>query len=100
MIGPSGIKSCIDLMLPFTNRKYPALDIFEIDNATSVEALTITTQQLTIQIQPVYSSEVEEYTMLHMLRYLLFIKCDVCFVFGSNNLGLLESDGSVGDHKL
>eukprot|EP01032_Pedospumella_encystans_P015732 gene15732-17979_t len=57
VIGPPGIKSSIDLMLPFTNRKYPVLDIHEIDQTSSGDSLTIRTEQLTYNIYPVYSSK-------------------------------------------
>lgn len=45
-------------MLPFTNRKYPALDILEVDHNTPSEDLTVHTQNMTIHVQPVYASEV------------------------------------------
>ena len=63
VIGPPGIKSSIDLMLPFTNRKYPVLDIHEIDQTSSGDSLSIRTEQLTYNIYPVYSSKV---ILLHL----------------------------------
>ena len=47
-------------MLPFTNRKYPVLDIHEIDQTSSGDSLSIRTEQLTYNIYPMYSSQVIE----------------------------------------
>jgi len=58
VIGPPGIKSSIDLMLPFTNRKYPVLDIHEIDQTSAGDSLSIKTDHLTYNIYPMYSSKV------------------------------------------
>lgn len=32
MVGPSGLKAYLQFMTPFINRKYPALDIREIES--------------------------------------------------------------------
>lgn len=50
-------------MLPFTNRKYPVLDIHEIDQTSSGDSLSIRTEQLTYNVCPVYSSKV---ILLHL----------------------------------
>lgn len=58
VIGPSGLKSSIDLMLPFTNRKYPALNIVEIEHSSTAASLIIETNQMTVKAFPVYAAEV------------------------------------------
>lgn len=58
VIGPSGLKSSIDLMLPFTNRKYPALDIVEIEHTTPTALMATQVNHMTINAFPVYASEV------------------------------------------
>ena len=59
VIGPIGLKSSIDLMLPFTNRKYPALDIVEIENSAPEASKLVQVNQMTVNAFPVYASEVQ-----------------------------------------
>lgn len=87
VIGPPGIKSSIDLMLPFTNRKYPVLDIHEIDHTLSADALTIRTNQLTYNIYPVYSSKVM------FCACFLPIKSEFLFRFPFAIIGVHKSHG-------
>lgn len=66
VVGPPGIKACIDLMLPFINRKYPALHVREIDQAPTsdgdtVESRgacdhTVLTRYLTLHFHPITAS--------------------------------------------
>eukprot|EP01035_Chromulina_nebulosa_P008770 gene8770-11860_t len=66
VVGPPGIKACIDLMLPFINRKYPALHVREIDQAPpsdgdTVESgdacdHTVLTRYLTLHFHPITAS--------------------------------------------
>lgn len=75
VVGPPGIKACIDLMLPFINRKYPVLQVREIDifqpsdgdmtdlhESTEAEAdcahhhHTVMTRHLTLHFQPIAAS--------------------------------------------
>lgn len=48
-------------MLPFTNRKYPALDIVEIEHSTPPALMSTQANQMTINAFPVYASEVSAY---------------------------------------
>ena len=58
VIGPAGIQSSLDLMLPFINRKYPVIDVVEVDPYTSPKDLLVETDHLVINIKPVFVDEV------------------------------------------
>lgn len=45
-------------MLPFTNRKYPALSVLEVDHYTSPEKLVVQTDHFAVRVRPVAVSEV------------------------------------------
>ena len=45
VIGPSGLKSCIDLMTPFINRRYPVLNIIEVDKKQVGSSEIVTQEQ-------------------------------------------------------
>lgn len=57
-MGPSGLRSSLDLMLPIINRKYPVLEIVEIDHDSSNDSLTTITEHWTIRSYPIYANEV------------------------------------------
>jgi hypothetical protein len=58
VVGPSGIKSYLDVMTPFMNRKYPVLDINEVDSLTTKESLLLKLDYLTVNIIPVFANQV------------------------------------------
>jgi hypothetical protein len=60
VVGPSGIQSCLDLMLPIINRKYPVLDVVEVDHDTPQDKLLIRSDHWVIRAYPVYPNGVSE----------------------------------------
>ena len=73
VVGPAGLKSYIELMTPFINRKYPELDVIEIDQRSSAEELKIvhlsTGSKIMLDIFPLCAKEVLE--ALPKLGYLI-----------------------------
>eukprot|EP01038_Epipyxis_sp_PR26KG_P010783 gene10783-14479_t len=56
IIGPTGLKSFLDVMSPLINRKYPRLDVVEIDSMnTNTEETIIEIPYLSIRILPIAS---------------------------------------------
>lgn len=58
VIGPPGLKSYIELMTPFINRKYPELIVVEIDSTSppSELELALALDYIKLQFLPLYST--------------------------------------------
>ncbi|RYH17019.1 hypothetical protein EON65_29210 [archaeon] len=50
VVGPSGLKAYLQFMTPFINRKYPALDIHEIESeGDETEEIAVKHAKLTVK---------------------------------------------------
>ena len=86
MIGPIGIKSYIDVMTPFINRKYPTIHIIEIDN-DHIVTNAIDVGYYNLIIQPIYAKEVRHYhnrsDMLYVELIIMIIELVIQLLFNS-----------------